>query len=108
MALERLISGMKCSPGFGGQSGEGKVGAAVNPTSSLWIGRICGSRSLASLGGPSCMRMWACLLFWQRFTLGTTSATKDSAAGREETFAGGRIRGLFLLHNNTIVGGGGE
>lgn len=30
VALERLISGVKCSPGFGGQSGEGKVvGAAV-------------------------------------------------------------------------------
>lgn len=86
MALERLISGMKCSPGFGGQSGEGKVGAAVNSTSSLLIGGICRSRSLASLGGPSCARMWACLLFWQRFTVGTTSTTKDPAAGREEPF----------------------
>lgn len=44
MALERLISGVKCSPGFGGQSGEGKV-AAVNSTSSLLIGGICPSRS---------------------------------------------------------------
>lgn len=87
MALERLISGVKCSPGFGGQSGEGKVaGAAVNSTSSLLIGGICPSRSLASPGGPSCVRMWACLLSWQPFPVGTTSTTKDPAAGREKPF----------------------
>lgn len=78
VALKRLISGMKFSPGFGGQSGEGKVGAAVNSTSSPLIGWICWSRSLLPPPGlgPSCARMWACLPFWQRSTVGTTSTTK--------------------------------
>lgn len=41
MGFESLISGMKCGPGFGGQSGEEKAGAAVDSTAIPFIGQIC-------------------------------------------------------------------
>lgn len=52
VGFECLIPGMKCGPGFGGQSGEGKVGAAVDSTAMPFIGWICCSRSLAPATAP--------------------------------------------------------
>lgn len=112
VALKRLISGMKFSPGFGGQSGEGKVGAAVNSTSSLLIGWICWSRSPAPPGwaslvrgcGPAC-HFGSDLQLEQLLQL-----TKDPAAGREEPFVWKLIRGLFYFTITVlwVWGGGGR
>lgn len=110
VALKRLISGMKFSPGFGGQSGEGKVGAAVNLTSSPLIGWICWSRSLAPPG-------WAPLVrgCGHAFHFGSDlqleqllQLTKDPAAGREELFVWKLITGLFYFTITVLWAWGGR
>lgn len=84
MALERLISGMKCSPGFGEQSGEGKVGAAVNSTSSSLIGQICRPPPPVAPLVRGCGH--ACLFGSDLQLEQLLQLTKDPAAGREELF----------------------
>lgn len=85
-SFECLIPGMKCGPGFGGQSGKGKVGAAVDWTLTVFLGWICWSCSMAPATAPL---VWgcglACFLAVIKVWNNIHNLTHEPAAGRGMT-----------------------
>lgn len=109
VGIQRLIPGIKCGPGFGGQSGEGKAGAAVDSTATPFIGGICWSHSLAPAPAPL---VWGCgharslavIKVWNNFP--NLTETQLLGGGREELcylFAFKLIKASLMFKDNVRV-----